>query len=73
MEFISHHEEERRLRGDGVRAMVVSEFYVGYQIRPRGGVISAEDPKVCFNFLVDPFCFSVGLGMIGGRQGEIVV
>ena len=56
-----------------MRAMVVSKFGVSYRIHPQGGVISTEDLKVCFNFLIDLFCFSIGLGMIGSRQGEIVV
>ena len=56
-----------------MRAVVVSTFSVSYRICPRGGVIFTEDSKVCFNFLIDPFCFSIRLGMIGGRQGEIVV
>ena len=56
-----------------MRAVVVSEFSVSYQICPQGGVISAEDSKVCFNFLVDPFHFSIRLGVIGSREGEVVV
>ena len=56
-----------------MRVVVVSEFSVSYQICPQGGVISTEDLKVCCNFLVDLFCFSVGLGVIGSREGEIVV
>ena len=56
-----------------MRAVVVNKFGMSYQICPQGGVISIEDSKVCFNFLIDPFCFSLRLGMIGGRQGDIVV
>ena len=32
--FISHHEIERRLIGDGMGAVVVGEFGVGDQFRP---------------------------------------
>ena len=32
--FISHHEIERRLVGDGMRAVVVGEFCVGNRFGP---------------------------------------
>ena len=32
--FISHHEIERGLAGDGVRAVIVGEFCVGNRFRP---------------------------------------
>ena len=32
--FISHHEIERRLVGDGTRAMIVGEFCMGDQFGP---------------------------------------
>ena len=67
--FIAHHEVEWRLIGDGVRAVIVSEFGVGDVIGPRSGVVSAEDPKVRFDFLVYSFGFSIRLGMVGGRKG----
>ena len=56
-----------------MRAVLVNEFGESYQIHPQGGIISTEDLKVCFNFLVDLFCFSVRLGVIGSREGEIIV
>ena len=56
-----------------MRVVVVGKFSMSYRIRPQDGVISTEDLKVRFNFLVDSLCFSVGLGMVGSRQGEIVV
>ena len=34
MGFISHHEIERRLMSDGMRAVVVGEFCVGDQFGP---------------------------------------
>ena len=59
MGFISHHEVEQRLVGNRVRAVIVCEFGVGDVIDPRSGVIAAEGPKVCFDFLVYLFSFSV--------------
>ena len=51
----------------------MDEFCVGDLVGPGTWVASTEDPKICFNFLVDMFCFAVGLRMIGGGQGEVVV
>ena len=73
MGFIPHHEEEGRLRGDRVGVVVMGKFGESYRVSPRGGVISAEDSKVSFNLLIDSFSFSVRLGMVRGRQGEVVV
>ena len=69
MGFISHHEVEQRLVGDGVRAVIVSEFGVGNVIGPRSGVVPAEDLEVRFDFLVYSFGFSVRLRVIGGGEG----
>ena len=69
MGFISHHEIERRLIGDGVRAVVVGEFCVGDRFGPRCGIIAAKDAKVGFDFLVDLFRFAVGLWVISGGNG----
>ena len=69
MGFITHHEVERRLIGDGMRSVIVSEFSVGDVISPRSGVVSTEDPKVHFNFLVYPFSFPIGLRVIGDGEG----
>ena len=66
--FIAHHEIERGLIGDGMRAVIVGEFGVGDVISPRSGVVPTEDPKVCFYFLVYSFGFSIGLGMVGSRE-----
>ena len=67
MEFISHHKIEQRLISDGMRVVIVGEFCVGDCVGPGTRVVSAEDPKVHFNLLVDIFCFTVGLEMIGSR------
>ena len=73
MGFISHHEKEWESRGDGVWAVIVGEFCMGYRFCPQGGIISTEDLEVDFNVLVDPFGFSIRLGVIGGGKGEIVI
>ena len=67
--FISHHEIERRLVGDGMGAMIVSEFCMGDRFGPRCGIIAAEDTKIGLDFLVDSFHFSVGLWVIGSGKG----
>ena len=59
MGFITHHEVEWRLIGDRVRAVIVSKFSMGDVVCPRSGIVPTEDPKVCFDFLVYPFSFSV--------------
>ena len=59
MGFITHHEVEQRLVGDGVRAVIMSKFGVGDVVSPRSGIVFTEDPKVHFNLLVYSFGFSV--------------
>ena len=71
--FISHHEIERGLVCDGMRAVIVGELSVGDRFRPRCGVIAAEDSEIGFNFLVDSFRLAIGLGVIGGGEREVVV
>ena len=68
-----HHEIERGLVCDRVRAVVVGKFCVRDFISPGTRVGPAEDPKVCFNLLVDTFRLTIGLWMICGGEGEIVV
>ena len=71
--FISHHEIEWRLVGDGMGVVIMSEFCVGDRFGPGCGIIAAKDAKVGFDFLVDSFRFAIGLRMIGGGEGEVVV
>ena len=73
MRFISHHEVKWGLVGDGVGVVIVSKFCVRDFVGLGTQVISTEDPNVCFNLLIDMFYFSVGLGVIGSREQEIVV
>ena len=69
MRFISHHEIERRLVHDGVGAVIVGEFCMGDLIGPGTGVGHTEDPKICFNLLVDTLGFAIGLRVIGCGEG----
>jgi len=32
----------------------------------------AKDPEICFQFLVNTLGFTIHLGMIGGREGNII-
>ena len=45
--------------GDGMRAVIMGEFGMGDAISPRSRVVSIEDLKVHFNFLVYPFSLSI--------------
>ena len=59
--------------GNGMRAVIVGELCVRNQFGPGCGVIAAENTEVGFNFLVDLFCFAVGLRMVGGGEGKVVM
>ena len=69
MGFISHHEIEQRLVGDGMGVVVMSEFCMGDRFGPRCGIIAAENTKIGLDFLIDLFRFSVRLRVIGGGKG----
>ena len=73
MGFISHHEIEQRLTSDGVRAVVVGKFSVRDFVCPGTRVGPAEDLKVCFNLLVNMFCFTIRLRVVCGGKGEVIV
>ena len=47
----------------------MGEFGMGNIIGPRSRVVSAEDSKVRFDFLVYLFSFSVSLRVIGSGEG----
>ena len=55
--------------GNGVRAVIVGKLSVGDVIGPRSRVIPTENPEVSFDFLVYPFGFAIGLGVVGGGEG----
>ena len=69
MGFISHYEVEQRLVGDRMGAVIVSKFGMGDVIGPRSGVVSTEDLKVHFNFLVYSFGLSIRLRVVGSGEG----
>ena len=54
-------------------AVIVGELHMGDFVSPETGVASTEDPEVCFNFLVDPFSFTVRLEVICSREGEDII
>ena len=56
-----------------MRVVVVGKLCMGDLVSPGTWVKSIEDLKVCFNLLVDVFCFAIRLRVIGGGEGEIVV
>ena len=70
--FISHHEEEWRLVGYGVRAVIVGEFCEGDVLSPRSRVRATEDLKIGFYFLVHMFRLPISLRVIGSREGEFI-
>ena len=72
MGFITHHEVEQRLIGDGMGVVIVNKFGVGDVIGPRSGVVSTENLEVRFDFLVYLFSFSIGLGVVGCGKGQVV-
>ena len=53
--------------------MVVGELHMGDLVCPGTQVGSAVDPKVCFNLLVDMFCLSIRLRVIGSQEEKAVV
>ena len=69
MGFITHHEVEQGLIGDGIRAVIMGKFGMGDVICPRSGVVPTEDLEVHFNFLVYLFGFSIQLRVVGGGKG----
>ena len=69
MGFVSHHEEEWRLVGYGVRAVIVGEFCKGDVLSPRSGVGTAEDLKIGLYFLVHMFSLPISLRVVGSGEG----
>ena len=66
--FISKHDVKWRFSGGGMRAMIVYKFGHGNMIDPCFRVRTAKDMKVGFNFLVELFCFTIGLRVIGSGE-----
>ena len=72
MGFISHHEEEWRLVGYGVRAVIVGKFSKGDVLSPRSGVRATEDPQIGFHFLVHTFGLPISLRVVGHGEGKFI-
>ena len=53
--------------------MIVSKFSMEDIIGPRSRVVSTEDSKICFHFLVYPFNLSIRLVVVCGEEGEVVL
>ena len=70
--FISHHEEEWRLVGHGMRTVVVGEFGEGDVLSPRSWVRAAEDLKIGFYFLVHTFSLPISLRVVGSGEGKFI-
>ena len=51
----------------------MGEFCMEAQLCPQSGIVSTEDLEIGFNFLIDSFSFSIGLGVVGGREREIII
>ena len=49
---------------------VVGEFCEREQVHPVVLVVIAKDPQELFDLLIDPFCFSICLGMISHTEGR---
>ena len=52
----------------GVDLLIVAELHEGVHLAPRFGVVCAEYSEINLQFLVDVFCFSIGLRVIGGAS-----
>ena len=58
---------------DRVEVVIVGEFGIRDFVCPGTRVGPAKDLKVCLNFLVNTFCFTVRLRVIGGGEGEVII
>jgi len=61
-------EEEGHLLCGGVDMVVVGKFHQGEEHVPVILSFPNKDLQVLFQFLVDPFCLSVCLWVVGGRH-----
>ena len=53
--------------------MVVGKFNVGDLVCPGTRVGPTKDPKICFNLLIDMFCFTIRLWVVCGGERYVVV
>ena len=71
--FIAHHEKEGSGVGDGMGGGIVREFCHGEEFGPFRRLVLGEDTEEGFKFLINPFRFAIGLGVIGGGEGNVVI
>ena len=64
--FITHYEIKWGFSSGGVGSDIMDKFSHGYMFGPFGGILSAEYLEVSLDFLVDPLCFSISLGVVCG-------
>jgi len=62
--FVPHHEVEQGLFRSGVDLLVMTELHEGVELSPRFRVVGAEDSEIDLQFLIYPFCLSIGLGVV---------
>ena len=48
------------------------EFGRSKEFRPLVRIIGAEDMEISFNFLIGSFGLSIGLGVVGGGEADII-
>ena len=48
------------------------EFGRGKKLRPLVGIIGTEDTEISFDFLIGSFGLSISLGVVGGREVDII-
>ena len=70
--FISHHEEEWRLVGYRVRAVIMGEFSEGDVLSPGSRVRATENLKIGFYFLVHMFGLPISLRVVGSGEGKFI-
>jgi len=57
--------EERRVLSGGMNLVVILEFHEWQEPHPIILSLVGEEPEILFEFLVDPFCLSITLRVVG--------
>ena len=50
----------------------MDEFSGSEEMRPFLHIIGTKDAEISFNFLIGLFSLSISLGMVGGREADII-
>src|SRR5882762_5883848 len=69
--LVSHKGFERGSMCSAVLTVIMSEFCERKHIQPSCGGVHGHASEILFDFLVNSFHFSVGLGMISGRHSSL--